>query len=78
MIFCFNELVKLTVSFCVLTSSLSNTMLSMVSFTSSLLRSHRNHCHDKDQCSTIVGMDHCQDGNLVKIETPVRMEMSMR
>ena len=25
-----------------------------------------------------IGIDHCQDGNLVRMETPVRMEISIR
>ena len=49
-----------------------------------IIRKARNHCQDvdncgdEDHCRYHLGIDHCQTGTAVKIESTVRMEMSMQ
>ena len=49
-----------------------------------IIRKARNHCQDidncgdEDHCRYHLGIDHCQTGNAVRIESTVRMEMKMQ
>ena len=48
-----------------------------------IIRKARNHCldidncGDEDHCQYHLGIDHCQTGTAVRIESTVRMEMNM-
>ena len=37
-----------------------------------------DNCGDEDHCQYHLGIDHCQTGTAVRIESTVRMEMSMQ
>ena len=37
-----------------------------------------DHCQDEDHCQYHLGIDHCQTETVVRIESTVRMEMSMQ
>ena len=49
-----------------------------------IIRKPSNHCQDvdncgdEDHCQYHLGIDHCQTGTAVRIESTVRMEMSMQ